>query len=118
MADKVKKAANGRQDHFGAHGDFDKIPTPEAPESLPQLSVEEVDCYFNSVANAATTEKDILAALVKINTTLTSSNSALMATVENLQKQLANLGKTQTPPERTTGNAGPVRIARRMFIMR
>ena len=43
MADKVKKAAKGGQDHFGAHGAFDKVPTPEAPESLPQLSVEELD---------------------------------------------------------------------------
>ena len=43
MADKVKKAVKGGQDHFGAHGAFDKVPTPEAPEALPPLSVEELD---------------------------------------------------------------------------
>ena len=66
MADKVKKAAKGGQDHFGAHGAFDEVPTPEAPEALPQLSVEELDGYFHSLSNVATTEKDILAELVKI----------------------------------------------------
>ena len=55
MADKVKKDVKGGQDHCGAHGAFDKVPTPEAPEALPQLSVEELDGYFNSLANAATT---------------------------------------------------------------
>ena len=84
MANKIKKAAKGGQDRFGAHGAFDKVPTPEAPEALPQLSVEELDGYFHSLANAATTEKDILAALVKSNATLASSNATLTATVENL----------------------------------
>ena len=91
MADKIKKAAKGRQDYFGDHGAFDKVPTPEAPEALTQLSVEELDCYVISFANAAITEKDILAAIVKSNATLTSSNATLTATVANLQKQLANL---------------------------
>ena len=50
MANKVKKAAKGGQDHFGDHGAFDKVLTPEAPEALPQLSVEELDGYFNSLA--------------------------------------------------------------------
>ena len=100
MADKVKNSAKVGQDHFGAHGAFDKVPTPEAPEALPQLSVEELDGYFHPLANASTTKKDILAALVKSNATLTTSNATLMATVENLQKQLANLGKTPPPPPR------------------
>ena len=98
MADKFKKAAKGGQDRFGDHGAFDKVPTPEAPEALLQLSVEELDGYFKSLANAATTEKDILAALVKSNATLASRNATLTATVANLQKQPANLGKTPTPP--------------------
>ena len=55
MSDKFKKAAKGRQDHFGAHGAFDKVPNREAPEALPQLSIEELDGYFSSLANAATT---------------------------------------------------------------
>ena len=29
MANKVKKAAKGGQDHFGAHGAFDKVSTPD-----------------------------------------------------------------------------------------
>ena len=60
---------------------------------MPQLSVADLDGYFSSLANAATTEKDILAALVKSNSTLTTSNASLIATVANLQKQLANIGK-------------------------
>ena len=99
MADKVKKAVKGRQEHFGAHGAFDKVPNPEALEDLSQLSVEELDGYFRSLANAATTEKDILAALVKINATLTTSNATLTATVANLKKQLSNLGETPNPPQ-------------------
>ena len=31
MDNKVKKAAKVGQDHFGAHGAFDKVPTPESP---------------------------------------------------------------------------------------
>ena len=82
MDKKVMKTAQGRQDHFGAHGDFDKETAQEG--ELPQLSVSELDRYFRSLANAATTEKYILAALVKINATLTTSNASLTATVANL----------------------------------
>ena len=102
MADKVKKAAQGGQDHVGAHGAFGVVPDPEEPEAMPQLSVKELDGYFSSLANAATTEKDILAALVISNATLTTSNATLTATVANLQKQLANLGKAPTPHRETT----------------
>ena len=73
MADKVKKSAQGGQDHFGSHGAFGKVLDPEEPEAMPQLSVEELDGYFSSLANAATTEKDILAAMVISNATLTTS---------------------------------------------
>ena len=66
---------------------------------MPQLSVEELDSYFSSLENSATTEKDILAALVRINATLATSNASLTATVSNLQKQLANIGNT---PHRET----------------
>ena len=37
MAEKVKKTAQGGQDHFGAHGAFDKVPGPEG--EMPQPSV-------------------------------------------------------------------------------
>ena len=33
MANKVKKSAQGGQDHFGAHDAFDKVPVPE--EAIP-----------------------------------------------------------------------------------
>ena len=100
MADKVKKAAQGGQDHFGAHGAFNKVPVPG--KVMPQLSVAELDGYFSSSENAATTEKGILAVLVRSNATLTTSNASLTATVANLKKQLANLGKNPTPHRETT----------------
>ena len=79
MAKKVKNTAQGGQDHFGEHGAFDKETAQEG--ELPQLSVKELDGYFSSLANAATTEKDILAALVKSNATLTTRNDSLTATI-------------------------------------
>ena len=84
MDEKVKNTAQGGQDHFGAHGDFDKVPGPEG--EMPQLSVAELDGYFRSLANSATTEKDSLAALVKSNETLTTSNASLTTILANLQK--------------------------------
>ena len=92
MAKNFKKTSQGGQSHFGAHGAFDNVLVPEG--EMPQLSVAELDGYFSSLAIVATIEKDILAALVKINATLTTSNVYLTATVANLQKQLANIGKT------------------------
>ena len=54
MAEKVKNTAQGGQDHFGAHGAFDKVPGPE--EEMPQLSVAYLDGYFSLLTNSATTE--------------------------------------------------------------
>ena len=95
MAKKVKKTAQGGQELSGAHGDFDKVPVPEG--EMPQLSVAELDGYFSSLVNAATTEKDILDALVKSNSTLTTSNASLTATIADLQRQLASIGKSTKP---------------------
>ena len=89
---KVKKTAQGGQDHFGAHGDFDKETTQEG--ELPQMSVTDLDGCFSSLDNAATTEKDILAALVKSNAALATSNASLTATIADLKKQLATIRKT------------------------
>ena len=97
MANKVKKSAKGGQDHFGSHGAFDKVINAEGPEALTQLSLEELNEYFSSLANEAITEKDILSVLVRSNDTLTTSNASLTPIVSNLQKQLANMGKTPTP---------------------
>ena len=87
IAEKFEKTAQGGQDHFGTNGAFDKETSQEG-EIIP-LSVAELDGYFRSLANEATIEKDILAALVKSNATLTTSNASLTATIENLQKKMA-----------------------------
>ena len=95
MAEIVKKTAQGGQDHFGAHGAFDKEITQEV--GIPQLRTKDLDGFFSSLANVATTEKDILAALVKSNSTLTTSNASLTATIADLQRQLASIGKSTKP---------------------
>ena len=99
MDKKVMKTAQGRQDHFGAHGTFDKETAQEG--ELPQLSVAELDGYFSSLANATTTEKDILAALVISNPTLTTSNASLTATITDLHRQLSTIGKKKPCREPT-----------------
>ena len=53
MPKKVKKTAQGGQDHFGTNGAFDKVPGTEG--EMPQLSIAELDGYFSSLANADTT---------------------------------------------------------------
>ena len=59
IANNVKKAAQGGQDRFGAHGVFNKVPGPEEAEAIPQLSVQELDSYFSSLENAATREGNL-----------------------------------------------------------
>ena len=68
---------------------------------MPQLSVAELDGYFSSLANAVTTEKDILAALAKSNATLTTSNASLTSTIADLQRKLATIGKNNPRREPT-----------------
>ena len=53
MVNKFKKSDQGGQYHFWEHGAFDKVPSQE--EAMPQLSFEELDGYFSSLENAATT---------------------------------------------------------------
>ena len=104
MAEKVKKTAQGGQYHYGAHGAFDKETTQEG--GVPQLSTAELDGYFSSLANTATTEKDILAVLVKSNVNLTTRNSSLTSTIADLQRQLETIGKNnpRTEPTRKRKN--------------
>ena len=99
MAKKFKNTAQGGQYHFGAHGALDKETAQEG--ELPQLSFAELDGYFKSLANAATTEKDILAALVKSNAALITRNAYLTATIADLQRQLATIGNNNTRREPT-----------------
>ena len=95
MAEKVKKIAQGRQDQFGAHGAFEK----EGAQGVGvlQLLTKELDKYFFSLANAVTTDKNTLVALVKSNATLTTSNATLTAAVADLQKQLESIGRVTNP---------------------
>ena len=65
------------------------------------LSTVELDGYFSSLANAAKTEKDILAALVKSNATLTTSNPSLTSTIADFQRQLSTIGKNNPRREPT-----------------
>ena len=60
---------------------------------VPQFSIEELDRYFHSFSNVATTENEILARLVKIIATLTTSNAILTAAISELQKQLEAIGR-------------------------
>ena len=93
MAEKVKKTAQGGQDKFGAHGAFKK--NGRKGGGVPQFSIEELDRYFHSFSNVATTENEILARLVKIIATLTTSNAILTATISELQKQLEAIGRSK-----------------------
>ena len=99
MAKKFKKTSKVGQDHFGAHVAFDKETAQEG--GILQLSTAELDGYFSSLANAATTEKDILAALAKSTATLTTSNASLTATISDLQRQLSTIGKNNPRREPT-----------------
>ena len=114
MAEKVKKTAQGGQDHFGAHGAFDKETAQEV--GMPQLYTPELDGYFSSLANAATTEKYILAALVKSNATLTTSNAYITTTIADLQRKLATIEKI-TPAENQPGKGKKPQTARRKSII-
>ena len=108
MAEKVKKTAQGGQDQFGAHGAFKKEGAKGV--GVPQLSIEALDGYFDSLANAATTEKEKLPELVKSNATLTTSNTTLTASIAGFQKQLGTIGRGTNPrkdpakPKRTCPN--------------
>ena len=68
---------------------------------VPQLLTEELNGYFRSLANATTTEKDTLSALVKINTTLATSNATLTTTVADLQKAIGDHWGGYEPPQRS-----------------
>ena len=95
MSEKIRKTSQGGQDHFGPHGALDKEITQEG--GILQLSTEEIYGYFSSLANTATTEKDILTTLVKSNVTLTISNASLTATIADMQRQLVSIGKSTKP---------------------
>ena len=101
MAEKVKKTAQGGQDQFGAHGAFKKEGAKGV--GVPQLSIEALDGYFDSLANAATTEKEKLPELVKSNATLTTINTTLTASIAGFQKQLGTIGRGTTPRKDPAG---------------
>ena len=61
------------------------------------MLIEELDGYFHSLENAATTEKETLTELVKINATITTRNATLTATIAGLQKKLDTIGRGTNP---------------------
>ena len=95
MAEKVKKNAQSVQDQFGAHGAFEKECAKGG--GVPQFSIEELNGYFHSLANAATTEKETLTKLVKSNATITTSNATLTTTIAGLQNKLDTIGMGTNP---------------------
>ena len=90
-----ENTAQGGQEKFGAHGAFEKESAKGG--GVPQFSIDELGGYFHSLDNAATTEKETLAELVKINATLTTSNATLTATTVGLHKQLDTIGRGTNP---------------------
>ena len=90
-----ENTAQGGQDQFGAHGTFEKEGTKGG--GIPQLLIKELDRYFQSLANASTTEKETLAELGDSNATLTTSNATLTATIAELQKQLEAIERGTNP---------------------
>ena len=61
------------------------------------MLIKELDRYFQSLANASTTEKETLAELGDSNATLTTSNATLTATIAELQKQLEAIERGTNP---------------------
>ena len=94
----MKNTAQSGQDQFGAHGAFEKKRGKGG--GVPKFLIEDLKGYFDSLANAATTEKQTLAELVKSNATLTTRNATLTATIAGLQQQFHTI-------ERGTNGTNP-----------
>ena len=96
----MKNTAQSGQDQFGAHGAFEKKRGKGG--GVPKFLIEDLKGYFDSLANAATTEKQTLAELVKSNATLTTRNATLTPSIVELQKKLGTIGRgtnTRKDPE-------------------
>ena len=78
----------GPQDQFRAAHGAGFLPPPNAP---PPAQTEALDEYFNALAAAASTEKEILEELVHSNTVLTKSNTELTDTTVKLTNIIADL---------------------------
>ena len=88
---KISRIAAGGKDQFGtAHeaGSAGFAPPPAPSEAPPDTPTETLDEYFDALAAAATTEKSVLAELVKANATLTATNATLVASVTALTNAL------------------------------
>ena len=78
----------GNQDQFGAAHGAGLIALPDAP---PPAQTEALDEYFDALAAATSTEKEILEELVRSNTVLTKSITELTETPVKLTKIIADL---------------------------
>ena len=94
MAEKLKNTAQGGQDQFGTHSEFEK--EVRKGGGVPQLLIKELEGSFDSLDNASTMEKET--DLVKSYATLTTSNATLTATIVGLQKQLGTIGRSKKNP--------------------
>ena len=61
------------------------------PDAPPPAQTEALDEYFDALAAAASTEKEILEELISSNTVLTKSNAELTETTVKLTKIFADL---------------------------
>ena len=94
VEDALKKKANvsradlGTQDQFGAAHGTGLLASPNAPHPA---QTEALDKYFDALAAAASTEKEILEDLLRSNTVLTKSNTDLTETRVKLTKIIDDL---------------------------
>ena len=84
---KFKNQAIGGQDQSGtAHGALKQAPHPVRQANGPPRSYEDLNEYFDALAESATVEKGVLEELVKSNSALTIANAELSAAMAVLIK--------------------------------
>ena len=97
----VSRAALGTQYQFGAAHGAGLFAPPNVP---PPAQTESLEKYFDALAAAAYTEKEILEDLVRSNTVLTKSNAELTEIIVKLTKIIADLrGQLKRAQENTRG---------------
>ena len=92
------RIAAGGKDKFGAAhkaGSEGYAPPPTPPGGPPDITNKTLDEYFDTLAAAVTTEKSVLAELVKANATLTATNVTLVASVNALTKAIGSQAPTK-----------------------
>ena len=93
----------GTQHQFRAAHGSGLLAPPDAP---PPSQTEALDKYFDALAAAASTEKEILEELIRSNTVLTKSNAELTETTVDLTKIIADLTGQLKRAQRNTRCGG------------